>query len=224
MSSLKSEFIKGNPDFLEKYRLCPLWGFLLFNKIGILLNKDYDWIKKYPIAVWFGSTTGQDNLWENPSLLKNTRYQIVKLSHENPDFIKAGFTDIVQYARKRYEKYDKTILEKVSKVVDLEQIKYKYIVIADGNVSTYGYFWVLASGSVPLKQESDHVQYFEKWLEPFVHYVPIKRDFSDLLEKIEWLRENDNKAKEIANNARNFAKDYFNLEKFQDELFNSLTS
>lgn len=28
-------------------------------------------------------------------------------------------------------------------------------------------------------------------LKPWVHYVPVKRDLSDLVEKIEWLKEND---------------------------------
>jgi spore maturation protein CgeB len=38
-------------------------------------------------------------------------------------------------------------------------------------------------------------------LEPWVHFVPIKNDFSDLIEKIKYLNENNEKAKNIANNA-----------------------
>ena len=55
----------------------------------------------------------------------------------------------IDFGLKQFKEFLK--IEKT--MTDLEQMKYKYIVVADGNVSTYGYFWVLASGSVPLKQE-----------------------------------------------------------------------
>lgn len=35
-------------------------------------------------------------------------------------------------------------------------------------------------------------------LKPWKHYVPIKRNLSDLLEKIEWAKEHDEEAKKIA--------------------------
>jgi hypothetical protein len=44
----------------------------------------------------------------------------------------------------------------------------------------------------------------EPWLEPNVHYVEIKEDFSDLPDKLEWCLSNDNLCKEIAQNGRNF--------------------
>lgn len=58
----------------------------------------------------------------------------------------------------------------------------------------------MVSGVVSLKVDSTKIEYFYSNLEPWVHYVPIKSDFSDLLEKVEWLRNNDDKAKEIAKN------------------------
>jgi hypothetical protein len=38
-----------------------------------------------------------------------------------------------------------------------------------------------------------------------VHYVPIQYDLSDLKEKIEWLRSNDEEARKIAENSTRFA-------------------
>jgi spore maturation protein CgeB len=51
----------------------------------------------------------------------------------------------------------------------------------------------------------DNNYWFKKYLKPMVHYVPVEYDLSDLKEKIEWLRCNDDKAKQIAKNATEFA-------------------
>lgn len=45
--------------------------------------------------------------------------------------------------------------------------------------------------------ETDIEEWFYKDLIPYKHYVPIKKDFSNLLEQIEWLKANDDKAFEI---------------------------
>jgi hypothetical protein len=54
-----------------------------------------------------------------------------------------------------------------------------------------------ASGSVPF-MISKAKCWFSEFIIPFVHYIPIKYDLSDLIEKIEWVNENDGLAKKIA--------------------------
>jgi hypothetical protein len=57
---------------------------------------------------------------------------------------------------------------------------------------------ILKSNSVPLVVDSLFTPlYIENWV-PWVHYIPIKNDLSDLLEMIAWLKENDERAFEIA--------------------------
>jgi spore maturation protein CgeB len=55
-------------------------------------------------------------------------------------------------------------------------------------------------------------------LKPFVHYIPIKKDFSDLFEKIEYLKNNDKEAERIAKNAQEFAREHFKLGVFRKKL------
>ncbi len=38
--------------------------------------------------------------------------------------------------------------------------------------------------------------WFSHLLKPYIHYVPVKSDLSDLIEKIQWCRDNDEKCKE----------------------------
>ena len=51
--------------------------------------------------------------------------------------------------------------------------------------------------------------WFKKFLVPMKHYVPIEYDLSDLEEKLEWLVTNDDKAREIAENAMKFSQEVF---------------
>lgn len=67
--------------------------------------------------------------------------------------------------------------------------------------------YLLAGDSVVLKQESPFFEHFYKDLVPYVHYVPFKRDLSDLVDKVKWLIKNDDEARNISRNAQEFAKD-----------------
>jgi hypothetical protein len=53
----------------------------------------------------------------------------------------------------------------------------------------------LASDTVPIIIESNYKPLYINAWEPWVHYIPVKNDQSDLFEKIEWLQNNDDKAK-----------------------------
>ena len=60
-------------------------------------------------------------------------------------------------------------------------------------------------GSVILKVDSTCVAdqlWYSPLLEPFYDHVPVKKDMSDLKEKIEWCRANDDKCQQIAQNAK----------------------
>ena len=63
----------------------------------------------------------------------------------------------------------------------------------DGTVAAYRFPWLLAGGSAVLKQESKYYEHFYSQLKPWVHYVPVKPDLSDILEKVKWLVDNDDK-------------------------------
>ena len=45
---------------------------------------------------------------------------------------------------------------------------------------------------------SEYFEWWYKYLEPNVHFIPLKKDISDLVEKLKWAKENDDQAKKIA--------------------------
>ncbi len=55
-------------------------------------------------------------------------------------------------------------------------------------------------------------------MKPFVHYVPVKSDLSDLIEKIHWCKTHNDKCREIAKNARLFFAKYITEESVYDYM------
>lgn len=77
----------------------------------------------------------------------------------------------------------------------------------DGSVAAYRLPYLLAGDSVVLKQDSPYFEHFYRDLIPDVHYVPFKRDLSDLIDKIKWLIDNDEEAQKISLQGRQFARE-----------------
>ena len=63
----------------------------------------------------------------------------------------------------------------------------------DGTVAAYRFPYLMAGGSLIFKQDSNYYEHFYQDLKPYVHYVPIKADVSDIVEKIQWARNHDEK-------------------------------
>lgn len=96
--------------------------------------------------------------------------------------------------------------ELFSNIVEpIHQCKYKALLYLDGNSSASNVTWIFASGAVPVFV-SIHEFWFRHLLVPWVHYVPIEWDLSDLEEKIQWIWDHDDEAKKIAENALEFAR------------------
>ena len=48
---------------------------------------------------------------------------------------------------------------------------------------------------------------------PYETYIPCSLDWSDLIEKIEWIKDNPKQCKEITENARKLLKESYSVEK-----------
>lgn len=77
----------------------------------------------------------------------------------------------------------------------------------DGTVAAYRFPYLLAGDSLVFKQESKYYEFFYKDLVPGLHYVPVKSDLSDLVDKINWAKEHDEDGLKIVKHARQFARD-----------------
>ena len=75
-------------------------------------------------------------------------------------------------------------------------------------MAAYRLPYLLAGGSLVLKQDSDYYEHFYHRLEPWVHYVPLQRDLSDVVEKVKWGRGNEERAQQMASHAFQFVQSH----------------
>ena len=150
-------------------------------------------------VVWRGATTGF-----GCTRASNVRLQLVeRWSNDTSGRVDVGFTDEVQcYAGgglPSWMKKERLPMRKLR--------QHKYILSLEGNDVATNLAWVLHTDSVPLM----HPPRFETWLMhskllPWVHYVPIRRDGSDLLERLDSLQATPHKAEKIAHAGREFVR------------------
>ena len=85
----------------------------------------------------------------------------------------------------------------------------KFALDIDGLTNTWSNFLVrLHLGCCILKIDSQdgYRQWYYDRIRPWEHFVPVKADMSDLIEKIDWARTNDARACAIAANGQAFAR------------------
>lgn len=184
------------------------------------------WNERKPIAIFRGASTGC-----GVTIDSNPRLKIAHLSNTTPKdsdglpFLDAGITEWNLRPRKiKGEKYLQTIdiaslpFGLVECLTPQQQSEYKYIVNVDGHVAAYRLSLELESGACILLAASKYKLWYRDMLVPFVHYVPVKADLSDLIDRIRWCKANDNKCKKIASNALTFAKTYLTKNGILDYL------
>jgi hypothetical protein len=87
-----------------------------------------------------------------------------------------------------------------------DHANYKYLLDIRGNGYS-GRFKLLMFLGRPIfyVERSDNEYFFYDDLKPFVHYIPVKSDLSDLEEKIEWAETNEKDCKNISKTAQEYA-------------------
>ena len=92
-----------------------------------------------------------------------------------------------------------------------EFMKYKIFFIVDGNCIASNHMWGFATGCIPFIV-SNSTCWFLHLAIPYVHYIPIQHDLSNLKKEIEWVKSHDREAEQIARNAYEFARFIFSSE------------
>lgn len=171
-------------------------------------------------AVFRGASTG-----EGTTIETNPRLKLAYLSTKIPDKLDAGITKWNTRVRKEFRnKYLSTIephklpFGLVSFLSPEEQAGYKYIVNVDGHSAAYRFGLELSTGSVVLKADSKYITWFQKYLLPYYHYIPIKSDLSDLEEKIDWCISHENECERIAKNSKEFYQKYLTKDGILDYI------
>lgn len=92
-----------------------------------------------------------------------------------------------------------------------DHARHKYLLHLDGTTASNRLAKLLLMGSVVLKQDTVYEEYFNRFLEPHVHFVPFSRDrcsTQNLTAALAWLREHDDEARAIAERGQRFASEW----------------
>lgn len=73
-----------------------------------------------------------------------------------------------------------------STAFEVHNLQHKFLVYSDGNTLSDRMRLLLASGSVILRIASPYVEFYTSLLKPYVHYVPVREDLSDLFAQRAW--------------------------------------
>ncbi len=89
-----------------------------------------------------------------------------------------------------------------------EMMKFKGIIMLEGNDVASGLKWTLLSQSIVLMPPPRHTSWaMEELLKPWVHYVPLNEDATDATEKMKWVVEHDEEARAIAQRGTQWMED-----------------
>lgn len=169
------------------------------------LNDKISWESKIGKAFWRGRIS--DDVGPGSRLAHAIRFTprltLCRMARHYPDLINAAS----DYWPHLAELVQKEALARYSQMASKEDhLHYKYQLVLDGNICTYpGYQWRLLSDALTLKQESNQVQWFYGALTPYVHYLPIANNMSDLPEKVRWAEAHPAEVRAMIASARDFA-------------------
>ena len=188
--------------------LNPYWGKLIAKIIQANIN--YPWNKKIEKIFWRGASTGIGEY--NLDIIDQLpRLKIAILSKLYPNLIDARLVsqDVSHNSSGKELKKILAILfgKDSNKATETEHLQYKYLLSLDGNSATGTRVpWIMLSNSLLIKQDSRKVQWFYSALKPYVHYVPVNEDLTNIFSQLEWMKAHDNELQIIAKNAHNFVE------------------
>ncbi|KAJ1553725.1 capsule-associated protein CAP1, partial [Nowakowskiella sp. JEL0078] len=175
------------------------------------------WKDKKPVMFWRGSTTGGKSF--SQSYVNYHRQRLVNITSNSTNY-DVAFTAAIQCLQPICEEMKKKY-RFTQRVLFKDMMSYKYLIDVDGNTFSQRYTSFLKSNSLVFKMTLFD-EYFDGWLKPFVHYIPVSIDFSDLEEKLKWAMENDDEAQQITLNAQLFTKRFLTQGQMECYLYLTL--
>lgn len=164
----------------------------------IFVNRDISFEEKSDLLVWRGM------VFPHQSSRIELLNRYIDSSECNVGQVNSNFGDV------RFHKERLTISE---------QLQYKFVLSIEGNDVATNLKWILSSNSICVMSKPKYETWFmEGRLIAGYHYIEVKDDYSDLLEKVGYYRSNPAKAKAIIDNAHKF------VDQFRDKKREKLIS
>jgi hypothetical protein len=100
-----------------------------------------------------------------------------------------------------------------------ELTKYTHLIDIGGNGYSGRLKYLMFTKRPILLVDRNYVEYFHDDLIPYVHYIPVKMNLSDLFQQVKWMHSNPETCKKIAMNAFEYATKHFTEDKLLDRVY-----
>eukprot|EP00933_Yihiella_yeosuensis_P080645 TRINITY_DN94103_c0_g1_i1.p1 TRINITY_DN94103_c0_g1~~TRINITY_DN94103_c0_g1_i1.p1 ORF type:complete len:304 (-),score=61.04 TRINITY_DN94103_c0_g1_i1:117-914(-) len=210
--------------------LMSMWGRLMATRVRSAVMQ-YPWYEKQPVLFWRGGMTGRwlcptegqecqlledyhsGHQWNLTHWHLGTRGRAALLQSFAPPGLvdmkftsKSGMTSEVQELLRSRAWLDDNEPKKMLE----DQFRAKYLLITDDSDRAY---WMATGNSLMFMTSSTILRGCGlAALKPWVHFVPIRPDLSDALERVLWAQQHDEEARAIAARGSAFAREAFSQE------------
>ncbi|KAJ7709192.1 glycosyl transferase family 90-domain-containing protein [Mycena metata] len=166
------------------------------------------WKDKKGQAYWRGTATGGQIVGANYHNF--TRFKLVDLRTAHPGLVDAKITRFADLLCLAEDGCDRAkIVQEFGTdgegAPQEDAYEYKYLLDVDGMTYSGRFLGILRSGGLVFKATVFR-EYFNDWIRPYEHYIPVLPDLSDLLQKVEWARAHDAEARMIQERGRAVAE------------------
>jgi hypothetical protein len=184
-----------------------------------------EWSDKINKAYFLGDTSGCGT-----TIQDNIKLKLVDLGKKNKDLMDVNITrfskrDKIDFNTKeiKYIKPDTLPFDSVG-LQPGKHHNYKYLISIPSYTTDYEFPYYLSMGGLILKIENEYSSWYDNLLKPYVHYLPVKSNLSNLIPLIKWANTHQESAQKIAKNGYIAYKKFFNKKMILDYWQNLLNS
>jgi hypothetical protein len=149
------------------------------------------WYTKHNSIIWRGSTSGQ------------RRIAVQHYIDAPVQDIDIAFSEILKVHQGKLPKPDDYYLRDAMSVREL--LRYKYLLVLEGWGMASSLKWMLYSNSVVFMAKPTKTSWaMEEKLVPYIHYVPLWQNHSNLPQQLQWARTHDEECRQIVQYSRHY--------------------
>jgi hypothetical protein len=186
-----------------------------FGPIPYIAPVDIPWEDKKNMAVFRGALTGTRRDGYSPLSSHNSSETEMCLRLHRCKLVYTTTNSSIVDARLVAHVKEGTVLNTIGSIdvygekMNFEQmLKFKAIIMLEGNDVSSGFKWAMYSNSVVMTQLPTKSSWaMEDMLEPWVHYIPLNQNLTDVEEKMQWVIDNNDEALMIAKRGSLWIKD-----------------
>jgi hypothetical protein len=192
------------------------------------------WEERHKIPVWRGSPwiSGGDcpkgnETYEETIRLRPRRLLAVDFSMNHPMLLDAKFGRPAPHLGWKQPCWEKNATNGLYRLVNQVGLiepkdyysKYQVVLVLGGIGAAFRTSSHLRMGQAVVLADFEYEEWFAKYMEPWVHYIPLSRDLSDLNSTLHWVKDHPEKVKGIAKRGQMFYNDYLSFEACEEHVY-----